>query len=151
MKTMLLIAIIISFSYAQEKSTNGYLTVNSNPIGLKIYLEGDLIGTTPIQNHELPAGNYSISLFASDTIEEKYWQLANAGVSGRLSALWDLTKVGAASQRVEIRPNRSSEVFFSLKKVNRAPTKAKIGLTCCVGSGFSLAFILGYLVANWAK
>ncbi|MBS4014915.1 MAG: PEGA domain-containing protein [Candidatus Latescibacteria bacterium] len=147
MKVLLTGLIVFSLIYAVEMQTDGYLTVNSHPFGLKIYLEGEFIGLTPIQNFKLAPGSYSVSLFSSDTIEQKYWNLANAGVCGKLSALSELSKAGAGTQQVEIQPNHSSEVFFSLQKVNRAPTRLKLGTTCCVGTGFSLAFILGYLVA----
>ncbi len=156
MRIIFLSLVILSLTYAVEngerlEENSGQLTVNSNPIGLKIYLEGDFIGITPIQNYKLASGKYSVSLFASDTIEEKYWQLANAGFSGKLFALWELTKAGTGTQQIEIKPNQVSELFFSLKKVNRAPARAKWTATCCVGTGFSFAFILGYLVANWIK
>lgn len=151
MKILFLGLIVLSLVYAAEISDYGYLTVNSNPIGLRIYLEGDFIGVTPLQNYKIVPGNYSVSLFSSDTIEQKYWNLANASICGKVSALWELSKAGAGTQQVEIQPNQSSEVFFSLKKVNRTPTRLKLGATCCIGTGFSFAFILGYLVANWVK
>jgi hypothetical protein len=151
MRIILLGLIIFNLVYAAETLSDGYLTVNSNPVGLNIYLEGDLIGVTPIQNHKLAPGSYSISLFSSDTIEQKYWNLANASICGKLSALGELSKTGVGTQQVEIQLNQTSEVFFSLQKVNRTPTRLKLGTACCIGTGFSVAFILGYLVANWVK
>jgi hypothetical protein len=135
----------------KELGGNGYLNVNSNPTGLKVYLEGDSIGVTPIQNYSIKPGEYSISLFSSDTIESKYWNLSSGGLGSKYSALLDLSKVGAGTKKVVIKPIQVSKIFFSMPKINRAPTKVKLATTCCIGSGFSIAFLIGYLVATLVR
>jgi uncharacterized membrane protein (Fun14 family) len=150
----ILILILLSGAtiiFASEITNNGYLTVNYDQTGRIVYLDGDSIGVTPINNYAIKPGEYSVSLFSSDTIEGKYWKIAAGIVSSRLSGLWDLTKVGVATQRVEISPNQMSVINFSLKEINRAPTKAKLSAACCVGTGFSIAFLLGFLVSNWVR
>lgn len=144
----LIVIVTVSISQAVEITSNGFLNVNSDPIGLKIYLDGDSIGRTPIQNYALNPSEYSVSLFSSDSIEEKYWKLTIGGISSRFSSLLDLTKIGAATQRVVIKPNKISPVFFSVRQINRTPTKAKLATTCCLGTGFSIAFLLGFLIAH---
>lgn len=136
---------------ASELTNNGYLTVNYDQIGQTVYLDGDSIGVAPIRNYPVKPGVYSVGLFSSDSIEEKYWKIASGSIISRLSGLWDLAKVGAATKRVEIKPNQVSEINFSTKKINQASTKAKLGLASCIGTGFSFAFLLGVLVTNLAK
>lgn len=150
-KYLTFLILIIGVILGNESINNGYLTVNYDLTGKIIYLEGDSIGVTPIINYPIKPGVYSISLFSSDSIEKKYWKIASGSISSRLSGLWDLSKVGVATQRVEIKPNEVSIINFSLNKINRAPTKAKYTSACCVGTGFSIAFLLGFLVSNWVR
>lgn len=142
------IIFLSSLYFPLNAEENGFLSVYSEPSGLRIYLDGDFIGTTPILNYAYKPGEYSISIFSSDTIEQKYWRITSGSLGSRLSAVWDLSKVGAGTQRVKIISNQNSEVFFSLKKINRAPTKMKLATTCCLGTSFSVAFLVGYLVAH---
>ncbi len=138
---------IFNIALSQPLVNKGFLNVNSNPTGLVVYLEGDSIGVTPIQNYPLNAGEYSVSLFSSDTIENKYWHLSTGGLGSKYSALLDLSKAGAGTKKAVVKPNQVSEVFFSMQKINRTPTKIKLATTCCIGTGFSVAFLIGYLVA----
>jgi len=145
---MLFLLLAININSATEITNYGFLNINSDPLGFRVYLEGDSLGITPIKNYLLKPGEYSVSLFSSDTIESKYWNLSNGNIGSKYSAILDLIKVGAATQRVVVKPNQTSEVFFSKQKINRAPTKVKIATACCIGTGFSAAFLIGFLVAN---
>ncbi|WP_232473523.1 PEGA domain-containing protein [Thermococcus profundus] len=40
----------------------GYLKVDTNPTGAKVYINGSLIGTTPLQNYKLPTGRHQLKL-----------------------------------------------------------------------------------------
>ncbi|ASJ03497.1 hypothetical protein A3L09_09605 [Thermococcus profundus] len=40
----------------------GYLTINSTPANATVYLDGDYIGTTPLENYPLPPGNHTITI-----------------------------------------------------------------------------------------
>ena len=137
--------------FASEITNNGYLSVNYDFAGRVVYLDGDSIGVTPIKNYPIKPGEYSVSLYSSDTIEDKYWRLSSGSINSRLSGLWDLTKVGVATQRIEIKPNQVTEINFSLKEINRAPNKIKFGAVCCLGTSFTAAFLLGFLVSNWVR
>jgi hypothetical protein len=143
---------IFNITNAQSVSTelisNGYLNVNSDPLGLKVYLDGDSIGYTPIRNYPVRPGEYSISLFSSDTIEDQYWKLANSGITGKYYALFELAKIGAGTKQVEIKTNQTSNVFFSLRSINRTPNKIKLGTACCIGTGFTISFLIGFWVAH---
>jgi len=141
-----LIFTVIGFGI--EITNSGYLYVNSNPMGLKVYLDGDSIGHTPIRNYLLKSGEYTVSLFSSDTIENQYWRLSNGGLGDKYSALSDLAKVGAGTKQVVIKSNQTSNIFFSLRSINRAPNKIKFATVCCIGTGFSISFLIGFLVAS---
>ncbi|MEO0076729.1 MAG: PEGA domain-containing protein [candidate division WOR-3 bacterium] len=147
--------IIINLIFGQALITKqehyGYLNVNSNPMGLVVYLDGDSIGITPISNYQLKPKNYTISLFATESIEHKYWRFSEGGLATKYATLLDLAKIGAGTRQVVIKANQTSEVFFSLSQINRTPTKIKIATSCCLGSGFTIAFVLGYLVATLIK
>jgi hypothetical protein len=150
MKLLILFLLFFTFNFSVGQPISiakGYLNVNSNPTGLIVYLEGDSIGITPIKNYPLNAGEYSVSLFSSDTIESKYWNLSNEGLGSKYSALLDLSKIGEGTKKAVVKPNQVSEVFFSMQKINQMPTRVKLATTCCVGAGFSIAFLIGYLMA----
>ncbi len=145
---MIFLLIFTTVGFGIEITNSGFLNVNSDPLGLKVYLDGDSIGNTPIRNYMLKPGEYTVSLFSSDTIEDKYWRLSNGGLGDKYSALSDLTKVGAGTKQVVIKTNQASSVFFSLRSVNHAPNKIKLGTACCIGTGFTISFLIGFLVAS---
>ncbi|MEO0072770.1 MAG: PEGA domain-containing protein [candidate division WOR-3 bacterium] len=145
------IFIIVGFLLINTGFANtakGYLTVNSAPIGKAVYLDGDSIGITPIINYPLAIGEYTVSLYPSHRIEGEYWRLAQENLCNKFSALWELTRIGAATKRVKITENEVTEVFFSSKKINCAPTKAKLAIGGVSVVGFVIPFILGYLLAR---
>jgi len=145
---MCLLLITATACFGTEIESSGYLNVNSDPMGLKVYLDGDSIGYTPIRNYLVRSGTYSVSLFLSDTIENQYWKLSNSGISGKYSALSELAKIGAGTKQVEIKSNQVSSIFFSLRSINRAPNKIKLGTACCIGTGFTISFLIGFWVAH---
>lgn len=145
MQSALLIAILL---FAQN---NGYLTVNTDKPGVNVYLEGDLIGTTPITNYSLATGEYSVSLYNSKVIENEYWNLRNAKLCRKLSALWQLTRIDAATNQVNIIPNKATKVSFYTARINRAPTLAKCALGGSILGIFGLGILTGVLIAHWTN
>jgi PEGA domain len=145
MQSVLLIAIIL---FAQN---NGYLTVNTDKPGVNVYLEGDLIGTTPITNYSTTAGEYSVSLYDSKIIENEYWNLRNATLFRKLSSLWQLIRIDAATKQVNVIPNKSIKVSFYTTRINRAPTLAKCALGGSILGIFGLGILTGVLIAHWAN
>lgn len=141
-----ILLVLINISFPVDMTNQGYLNINSDPTRLKVYLDGDSIGFTPILNYPVSPGEYSISLFSSDSIEQEYWNLSVGGIGSRFGTLMDLTKVGVGTKRVEVKSNKVSEVFFSLNKINHEPTKVKLYSACCVGTGFIAAAVIGYVV-----
>ncbi|MCX7757491.1 MAG: PEGA domain-containing protein [candidate division WOR-3 bacterium] len=146
-----LIFIVLSFflvSMSLGNTQTGYLTVNTQPLGKIVYLDGDSIGITPIINYPLKPGEYTISLYPSEQIENEYWRLAQGNLCNKCSSLWELTKIGAGTKRIKIEPGVVTEVFFSDKRINCAPTKAKLALGSVSIIGFTIPFILGYFLGR---
>ena len=52
-----------------ESGEPAYITVNSSPWA-NIYIDGKLIGSTPISQHKLPAGNYKVQFKTKNGIEK---------------------------------------------------------------------------------
>lgn len=136
---------IVNLIFSQE---TGYLTVNSDRSNLDVYLEGSFIGKTPIINYPVKTGTYSISLFDSETIENEYWKLRNADIATRLSALWQLSRIDAATRRISIAPNQTTKVFFYTSRINRAPTLTKFLFGGCIGGIFGLGVLTGVLLSG---
>ncbi|MEO0094243.1 MAG: PEGA domain-containing protein [candidate division WOR-3 bacterium] len=130
------------------QGNNGYLMVEADQPGRKVYLDGDSIGTTPITNYPIEPGEYSISLYDSETIENAYWNLRKANLFRKLSAFWELTRIDAGTQRVEIKPNRITKIYFYTSKINQAPFWAKLTFGGCVGGIFGLGILTGILIAR---
>jgi len=145
MQSVLLIAILL---FGQN---NGYLTVNTDKPGVNVYLEGDLIGTTPITNYSLEAGEYSVSLYDSKMIENEYWNLRNAGPFRKLSALWQLTRIDAATEKINIFRNKATKVSFYTARIKRAPFLAKCALGGSILGIFGLGILTGVLIASLAN
>lgn len=142
MQYILLIAILLF------EQNNGYLTVNTDKPGVNVYLEGDLIGTTPITNYSLGAGEYSISLYDSKVIENEYWNLRNAKLFRKLSTLWQLTRIDAATEQVNIIPNKTTKISFYTARINRAPTLVKCAFGGSILGIFGLGILTGILIAS---
>ena len=130
---------------------NGSLTVNSDQNNLAIYLEGELIGRTPLTNYALKTGEYSISLFDSKTIENEYWNLRTANLFRKMSSIWQLSRIDAATKRITILPNQTTKIYFYNSRINRAPTFAKLAFGGCIGGIFGLGILTGVLIASLAK
>ena len=130
---------------------NGYLTVNTDKPGVNVYLDGNLVGITPITNYSIASGEYSVSLYDSKSIENEYWNLRNSGPFRKLSALWQLTRIDAATQRVKIIPNQTTKISFYTSRINCAPTLAKCMFGGSIVGIFGLGILTGVLIASLAK
>lgn len=55
-----------------ETISDGTLVIRSNPRGAVVRIDGERIGTTPINNHALPAGQYELTIEANnhETLQE---------------------------------------------------------------------------------
>lgn len=50
----------------KPQEEHGSISINSNPQGADIYLDGDYVGLTPINLQNIPAGNYRVNILSSD-------------------------------------------------------------------------------------
>ncbi len=142
MQILLLIAVLNS------STTNGYLTVNTDKPGVNVYLDGELIGATPILNFSVKSGEYSISLYDTKTIENEYWNLRKAGLLQKMLSFWQLIRIDAATQRVRVNPNRTTKISFYTSRINCAPTLAKFIFGGTIIGIFGLGFLTGILIAK---
>jgi hypothetical protein len=119
---------------AQEQ---GFLNVTADRDSLVVYVDNDSIGITPLINYALVPDEYHVGFFPQDSIEEASWDLK----SGSVSALWRLARYSEGVVKVRIAPDTLTRVELSYQAVNRAPGKAKLKVTGCLGG----AFLLGVL------
>lgn len=142
LRFLVLLSILITISFAQQ----GYLNVQADQSGLKVYLEDELIGTTPIYRHPVEPGEYWVSLFPSDSSETRYNDLTGGDLATRLSALWYLARVQKGTVRVRIAAGETRDVFLSMRAVERAPCVAKWQAAGCASAPFALGVGIGILI-----
>jgi hypothetical protein len=117
---------------------HGYLNVNADVESLAIYVDDELIGKTPIVKYPLMPGKYNVGFFPQGKVEEASWQLKN----GKIGALWKIAKYSEGIVKVRIEEDKITTVTLNYDKVKKAPGKAKLKASCCLGG----TFILGVLV-----
>jgi len=125
---------------------SGYLTVKSNSVGIAVYLDGEYLGRTPVEMHQLKPGSYSVSIISNDSLENVYWHIRQGGVGAKLSSLWRLAAVNAGTASVRVERGKVSEVMIDYGKVLNAPTEAKLTACGTVGGLFLLGAVVGFLV-----
>jgi hypothetical protein len=135
---------LLALLLAQPAADSGYLTVRSNLPGLELYLDGEYLGRAPVDRHRVAAGRYNLSIISNDSLDNVYWHLRQGSVGRRLSALWTLVAVNAATQSVDVSVGQVTEVSIDYGRVANAPTEAKL-IAC---SSLSVLFGLGML-AGW--
>ncbi|MGQ9708667.1 MAG: PEGA domain-containing protein [bacterium] len=135
--TLLLVVI------GQAGATPGFLTVKSRPAGFTIFVEGDSIGTTPIERFQFEPGSYWVTVVSNDSLEVLYRQLRSAGIGTKLAALWSLARIDAASTRVELLPGFETKVEIDQALMDQSACRAKWLLSGTVTGIFGLGVIVG--------
>ena len=125
---------------------SGYLTVKSNSVGIMVYLDGDYLGRTPVEMHQLKPGAYSVSIISNDSLQNVYWRMRQGSVGAKLSSLWRLAAVNAGTASVRVESGKVTEVAIDYGKVLNAPTEAKLIAFGSVGGLFLLGAVVGFLV-----
>jgi hypothetical protein len=115
----------------------GFLSVDADQDSLAVYVDNDSVGITPLIKYPLAPDQYHIGFFPQDSIEEASWELKN----GSISALWKLARYSEGIVKVWIASDTLTSVELSYKAVEKAPGKAKLKVTGCLGG----AFLLGVL------
>jgi hypothetical protein len=125
---------------------SGYLTVKSNSVGIAIYLEGDYLGRTPVEMHQLKPGNYSVSIVSDDSLENVYWHIRQGDIGAKLSSLWTLAAINAGTSSIRVESGKVTEVAIDYGKVLNAPTETKVIACGSVGGLFLVGAIVGFLI-----
>ena len=125
---------------------SGYLTVRSNSVGIAIYLDGEYLGRTPVEMHQLKPGDYSVSIISNDSLENVYWRIREGNVGAKLSSLWRLAAVNAGTNSVRVESGKVTEVTIDYGKVLNAPTEAKLIACGSIGGLFLIGAVVGFLV-----
>lgn len=116
---------------------DGYLTVHADQNGLPVYLDNDLIGTTPIERYPVKPGEYDVGFFPSDSVEQASWQLKD----GNMGALWRVARFGEGMVKARIAADHLTTVELNYARTNRAPTRLRLKIGGCIGG----TFVLGVL------
>ena len=125
---------------------SGYLTVKSNSVGIAVYLDGDYLGRTPVEMHQLKPGTYSVSIISNDSLENVYWRLRQGKVGAKLSSLWRLAAVNAGTASVRVESGKVTEVMIDYGKVLNAPTETKLIVFGSIGGVFLVGAAVGLLI-----
>ncbi len=125
---------------------SGYLTVKSNSVGIAVYLDGDFLGRTPVEMHQLKPGTYSVSIISNDSLENVYWHMRQGNVGAMLSSLWTLAAVNAGTASVRVASGRVTELAIDYGKVLNAPTEAKLIACGSVTGLFLVGAVVGFLI-----
>ena len=125
---------------------DGYLNVRSNMPGITLYLEGENIGRTPVENHRVQPGSYNLSIISNDSLDNVYWRLRQGKVGEKLSSIWTLAAVSAGTHAVDIRSGEVTEVFIDYGKVANARNEAKLIACGSTGGLFLFGALIGFLI-----
>ena len=125
---------------------SGYLTVRSNSVGIAIYLDGEYLGRTPVEMHQLKPGDYSVSIISNDSLENVYWRIRQGNIGAKLSSLWRLAAVNAGTNSVRVEGGKVTEVKIDYGKVLNAPTEAKLIACGTTGGLFLIGAAVGFLI-----
>lgn len=125
---------------------HGFLTVTSEPGGMPVYLEGESLGLAPVKGYQLEPGRYWITVVSNDSLERLYEAVRYGGLGRRLTALWTLARINAASVQVEIMPAMETKVAISARVMERSACRAKWIFGGSVFGLFGLGAVVGLVI-----
>ncbi|WP_456365879.1 PEGA domain-containing protein [Thermococcus sp.] len=97
----------------------GLLTVNSNPSGAEVYVDGKLVGTTPLENYRIPAGIHEVVVKKSTYVPAAYAVQIKANELKTLNVV-----LVPATGKLTVNSNPSgAEVYIDGKKVGTTPLR----------------------------
>jgi hypothetical protein len=134
----------------QAAPDSGYLNVRSNMPGIVVYLDGDYLGRTPVENVRLAPDQYLVSIVSNDSLENVYWKLREAPLGQKVSAVWTLAAINTGSQPVRVEAGRVSEVYIDYGRVANARSEAKFATFGVTGGLFLLGAIVGLVIGALA-
>ncbi|WP_297489633.1 PEGA domain-containing protein [Thermococcus sp.] len=95
----------------------GKLTVNSNPSGAEVYIDGKKVGTTPLRNYTIPEGIHEVAIRKAGYAERAY---AISIKYGELKVLNVTLSPEMGKLTVKSNPS-GAEVYVDGKKVGTTP------------------------------
>jgi len=142
--------ILVLLIVTQPLPDQGLLTIRSEPAGIAVFLDGDSLGTTPIERLPVKVGTHSVTVVASDSLERLYWQVRTRGIGAKLAALGTLASIDAGTAAVELKPGSETVVTISSKTMRAAACRAK-WLACAGVAGlFGLGVVTGVVIGSIA-
>ena len=129
-----------------ESSRTAITPSGRNSVGIAVYLDGDFLGRTPVEMHQLKPGTYSVSIISNDSLENVYWHMRQGNVGAMLSSLWTLAAVNAGTASVRVASGRVTELAIDYGKVLNAPTEAKLIACGSVTGLFLVGAVVGFLI-----
>jgi hypothetical protein len=124
----------------------GRLTVVTEPAGLPVYLDNEPLGRAPVVNLELAPGEYWVTMFNPDSLEDRYSVIRHGTPGAKLAALWYLARVNAGTSRIELGSGANRQVILSLPRANRAARRAKWLAGAAVGGPLVIGTALGLTI-----
>ena len=75
----------------------GAVTINSTPSGATVYIDNNLVGTTPLNNHSLVVGSYSLKLVLAEHEDVDQRLEVSEGITEQSFTLSPIVKTGAVT------------------------------------------------------
>lgn len=142
----IMMSLLIFAGLVSGLASPGFLSVNSQPAGMPVYVEGESVGITPLMRYQLEPGNYWVTVVSNDSLERLYQTVRTAAPGRRLAALWTLARIDAASARVEILPAMETKVEISARTMEQSARRAKWLFGGSVFGLFGLGAITGLVI-----
>jgi hypothetical protein len=131
---------------AASAARNGTLNVQSDQAGLKVYLDGEAVGATPLVNYPLEPGEHWVSIFNPDSVRRQYDVITSGGPGDKLGTLWYLAKVEKGTARINLAAGETKSLFLSLKQAEQASCAAKWKAGACLSAPFLFGILLGVVI-----
>lgn len=143
---MLPFTLLAALLLAETPADSARITVLADRPGIPVYLGDEFLGTTPVQNRMVEAGGHWLTVADSDSLEALYARLRTAPLGTKLSALWAMARINAATTKVELEPGRAAAVTLSTREMARAETQAKWLVYGTAGGVFVLGAVVGAVI-----
>lgn len=142
MQILLILTLLLSGT-----GEKGWLTIETEPSGLEVYIDGDPVGKSPLKDVGVSTGRHTVSLFSSDTVEEAYFKVRNQGVLKGILSLPELSKYDAGTVEVDVKAKEKIKVFLNYNEAINAPKRTRFFLYGCLGGIFTSGVITGVIIS----
>ena len=139
-------ALALLLLVGQPGPGDGLVTVRSSPPGIEVWLDGDYIGRTPVEQQPFRPGTFLLTIVSNDSLENVYATIRTGEVNEKVSSLLTLTAIDAGTYEVDVRAGQETEIVLDYGKVVNAPTRAKAFACCAVGGVFGLGAVIGAII-----